>query len=105
MATLASQISLAVAEPKVGVAGQLIGLAVGQVMFGGVISITAMVMLQLAELPQSSVAVQVRVIVYVPAQGPAIELSLNEIVTVPSQASVAVASIHTGVNGQLIGVT
>ena len=62
MDTEASQASLAVAAPKVGVAGQLIGdTTVGQVMLGGVISCTLIVRLQVAVLPQSSVAVHVRV--------------------------------------------
>jgi hypothetical protein len=61
MDTLASQMSLAVAAPKVGVAGQLTGFVAGHVILGGVMSITAMVMLQLAVFPQSSVAVHVRV--------------------------------------------
>ena len=60
--TLASQASVAVASPKLGVAGQLIGeVTVGQVMVGGVTSCTTIVRLQVAVLPQSSVAVQVRV--------------------------------------------
>ena len=50
------------AAPKVGVAGQLIGdTTVGQVMAGGVMSRTLMERLQVDVLPQSSVAVQVRV--------------------------------------------
>ena len=62
MATEGSQASLAVAAPKVGTVGQSIGdTTVGQVMLGGVISCTAMVRLQVDALPQSSVAVQVRV--------------------------------------------
>ena len=62
MATLGSQASLAVAAPKVGTAGQSIGeVTAGQVMAGGVMSRTAMVRLQVDVLPQSSVAVQVRV--------------------------------------------
>jgi hypothetical protein len=62
MATLGSQASDAVAAPKVGTAGQLIGEdTAGHVIDGGVISCTAMVRLQVDVLPQSSVAVHVRV--------------------------------------------
>jgi hypothetical protein len=53
---------------------------------------------------QSSVAVHVLVVVYVPRQDPLTVLSENVIVTVASHASVAVADTHTGVAGQLIGV-
>src|SRR6188474_1557281 len=69
MDTEASQASLAVAAPKVGTDGQLIGdTTVGQVMLGGVISCTLIVRLQVAVLPQSSVAVQVRVTLGIPVQ-------------------------------------
>ena len=43
-------------------------VAAGQVMVGAMVSITTTVWLQLAELPQSSVAVQVREMIFVPAQ-------------------------------------
>jgi hypothetical protein len=60
--TLASQASLAVTIPKVGVAGQSMGeVTEGHVIVGGTTSLTAMVLVQVAVLPQSSVAVQVRV--------------------------------------------
>ena len=50
---------------KVGVAGHSIGVTtIGQVMTGGVLSVTEIVLLHVAELPQSSVAVQVRVTLY-----------------------------------------
>ena len=55
-------------------------------------------------LPQSSVAVQVRVTLYVPAHDPCVVASLNVIATVASQASVAVGGVNTGTAGQLIGV-
>src|SRR4029078_5305359 len=62
IATLGSQASVAVAGPNVGTAGQLIGdTTVGQVITGGVISCTTIVRAQVAVLPQSSVAVHVRV--------------------------------------------
>ena len=71
---------------------------------GGVMSRTTTVPLQLAVLPQSSVAVQVRVTLYVPAHEPCVVASENVIVTVPSQASVAVGALNTGTEGQLIGL-
>ena len=74
-------------------------------MVGGVISCTTIVALQVAVFPQSSVAVHVLVAVYVPAQDPGVEESVNVTLTVWSHASVAVGAIHTGVAGQLIGVT
>ena len=59
---LASQVSVAVGAGKTGVAGHWIGeTAAGQVMVGGVVSCTTTVWLQVAVLPQWSVAVQVRV--------------------------------------------
>jgi hypothetical protein len=62
IATLGSQASDAVAAPKDGTAGHVIGeVTAGQVMLGGVMSCTAIVRLQVDVLPQSSVAVQVRV--------------------------------------------
>ena len=62
MATLGSQASDAVAAPKVGTAGQSIGeVTAGHVILGGVMSRTCIVLLQVDVLPQSSVAVHVRV--------------------------------------------
>ena len=59
-----SQLSVHVAAGKTGVLGHWMGeTAVGQLMTGGVVSITATVWLQLAELPLQSVHVQVRVLV------------------------------------------
>ena len=60
--------------------------------------------LQVALLPQSSVAVQVLVAVYVPGQDPGVELSVNVSVTVWSHASENVGATHVGAAGQLIGV-
>ena len=61
--TLASQASDAVALPhgRGFVAGQSMVVLAGQVMAGAVISRTVMVALQVDVLPQSSVALQVRV--------------------------------------------
>ena len=46
-------------------------------MVGGVISCTTMVLLQVAVLPQSSVAVHVLVAEYVPGHVPGVEVSAN----------------------------
>ena len=101
--TLGSQASVAVAAPKDGTAGQLIvEVVAGQVMVGGAISRTTMVRLHVAVLPQSSVAVQVRVI---PPWQPGVVTSLNEMATLGSQASVAVATPKLGCAGQFNGLT
>ena len=73
-------------------------------MVGGVTSCTTMVRLQVELLPQSSVAVQVRVTLYVPVHEPCVVTSANVTVTLASQASVATGAINTGTAGQLIGV-
>ena len=105
MVTVASQASVAVGGRKTGTAGQLIGVVCAtHVIVGAVISLTTMVPLQVAVLPQSSVAVQVLVTLYVPGQDPGVVASPKVIVTVPSHASVAVGGINTGTAGQLIGV-
>jgi hypothetical protein len=77
----------------------------GQEMVGGVMSRTVIVRLQTAVFPQSSVAVQVRVVLYVPAQLPCNVVSAEVTSTNKSQASVAVAVRNTGVAGQFTGVT
>src|SRR6186713_488046 len=102
--TTASQASVAVAKPKVGVNGQSIvsfGIT-GQVITGGVVSCTKMDALQVDEFPQSSVAVQVLVTVSSAGHVPGVVTSAKVIVTVASQASVAVANPKVGVNGQSI---
>jgi len=102
--TVASQASVAVAKPKVGVKGQSIvsfGIT-GQVITGGVVSWTKMDALQVDEFPQSSVAVQVLVTVSSAGHVPGVVTSANVIVTVASHASVAVAKPKVGVNGQSI---
>ena len=73
-------------------------------MVGAVISCTTIVPLQVEVLPQSSVAVHVRVVLYVPTHDPGVLTSANVIVTVASHASVAVGGKNTGTAGQLIGV-
>ena len=64
---------------------------IGQVSEGGVLSSTNMVWVQVLELPQSSIAVNVLVIVSSCGHAPATVASVNPIVGVPSQLSVAVA--------------
>ena len=54
------------------------------------------------ELPQASVAVHVRVILYEPAQAPGVVTSFEVSVKALPQLSVAVAASNTGVAGQLI---
>ena len=56
-----SQASLAVTAGHDGTAGQSIVVLAAQVMAGAVISLTVTVALQVLVLPQSSVALQVRV--------------------------------------------
>lgn len=99
----ASQASVAVGVPNTGVAGQLIVVLVGQVIVGAVSSLTEIVRLQVAVLPQSSVAVQVRFTLYSCGQVPGVVASTKVIATLLSQASVAVGGLNTGVAGHSIG--
>ena len=62
-----------------------------------------MVALQVAVLPQSSVAVQVLVILKLPGHVPCVVTSEKVTVTVPSQASDTLGGRNTGAAGQLIG--
>src|SRR6187397_3115179 len=104
MLTDASQASVAVANPKVGVNGQSIvsfGIT-GQVITGGVVSWTKIDALQVDEFPQSSVAVQVLVTVISAGHVPGVVTSAKVISTTASQASVAVAKPNVGVAGQSI---
>lgn len=95
--------SVAVAVAKDGVAGQLMVDGAGSASItGAVISWTCMTCAAVELLPQASVAVQVRVTVYDPAQAPCTVPSLKTKVGVTSQASVAVAVAKDGVAGQLI---
>jgi hypothetical protein len=104
ISTVASQASVAVGGVNTGDAGHSIGdVWTPQVIVGGVISSTVIIPLQVAVLPQSSVAVQVRVTLYVPAHEPAVVASTKVISTVASHASVAVGGINTGTEGQSIG--
>ena len=105
MVTLGSQASLNVGGVNTGNAGQLTGVVcVTHVKVGGVISCTTMVRLQVAVFPQSSVAVHVRVVLYVFGHEPGVLTSENVIATLGSQVSVAVGAVNTGNAGQLTGV-
>ncbi len=67
---------------------------------GAVLAMTLMVCDAVDTLPQASVAVQVRVTLYDPAQAPAVVTSLDVRVKTLPQASVAVATAKTGTAGQ-----
>ena len=56
----------------------------------------------LDEFPQASVAVQVRVMLYDPAQFPSVFTSSNVKVTLAEHSSVAVAAANSGTAGQLM---
>src|SRR5438045_2188806 len=81
----------------------MIAIVVGHVTIGGMMSRTAMVRVQVVVLPQSSVAVQVRVKLNVPGQLPGVVTSLKVTTTLGSQASVAVAAPNVTTAGQSIG--
>jgi hypothetical protein len=99
------QASTAVAIANTGVAGQSIVVVAGSAAItGAVISCTLMVCEAVEELPQASMAVQVRVTLYVPAQAPGVVTSLDVKVNALPQASMAVAIANTGVAGQSIVV-
>jgi len=53
-------------------------------------------------LPHASVAVQVRMVIYVPAQVPVTVASEKVMTGAASQASVAIGAVKVGVAGQLI---
>jgi hypothetical protein len=92
------QPSLAVGVAHERGAGQSIVVAAGHVMLGAVMSRTVMVLLQVAVLPQSSVAFQVRV--HTVGQVPADTVLTTVMSTVASQASLAVAVPQDGLDGQ-----
>ena len=88
------QLSVAVAMPVL--AGNVLAVhsmvtLIGQVIAGAWLSSTKITWLQVLELPQSSVACQVRVMVISAGHIPGKEISLNVTVTEASQLSVAVA--------------
>src|SRR5437773_9307432 len=97
---LASQVSVAVAVAKLGVAGQSIVLGTGKAaMTGAVMSRTLMVWLAVLLLPQASVAVQVRTCTT--GQLPLL-VSPTRRSSDLSQVSVAVAVAKLGAAGQSI---
>ena len=64
-----------------------------------------MIVCEAVELfPQASVAIQVRVTLYDPVQAPGVVISEEVSVNALPQASVAVATANSGVEGQLIVV-
>ncbi len=88
------QLSLAVTLPVSGAGTSVEHSTVmsdGHVIEGGVLSSTAITWRQELEFPQSSVANQVRLIVYSCGQPPAMVISDDTTNTAVSQASVAVA--------------
>ena len=104
--TLTSHASVADGAANTGPAGQLTGVAcVTQVITGAVLSVTEIERLQVDELPQSSVALQVLVVVYSWGHVPGVFASANVMVGDASQLSVAVALSNTGCDGHSIGDT
>lgn len=102
--TLVSHASVAVAAGKTSVAGHSMGeVTAGQVMTGAVVSSTQMVWVQLDELPEQSVAVQVRVTQYSCGHEPGVVTSANVTSGAGSQASTAVAGGNTGAAGHSMG--
>jgi uncharacterized protein YeaC (DUF1315 family) len=100
--TLVSQASLAVALPHTTAAGHAMVVLAGQVIDGAVLSFTVIVALQVDVLPQSSVALQIRV--FTTGQEPLGVVLTTTTSTVASQASDAVALPHTTAAGQSIVV-
>src|SRR5690349_17715442 len=99
------QASVAVATANTGTAGQLIVDIDGKgAITGASVSITFMVCDDVEALPQASVAVQVLVTLYDPAQAPLVVTSFDINVNALPQASVAVATANTGTDGQLMVV-
>src|SRR5438034_5033122 len=97
---LASQVSVAVAVAKLGVAGQSIVLAAGKAAItGAVMSRTLMVWLAVLLLPQASVAVQDRKSTRLHPRQP---VTTNADVCLTTKKSVAVAVAKLGVAGQSI---
>src|SRR5664279_3307793 len=95
------QASLAVATANTGEAGQSIVVSAGNgSMKGAVTSWTLMVWAAEELLPQASVAIQLRVMLYEPTHAPGVVTSLNTSVNAEPQASEAVATANTGTAGQ-----
>lgn len=92
----------AVAVAKTGVAGHMIVVGTGSAAItGAIISCTVTVCVTDAELPQTSVAVQIRVTVYSAGQSPGTVESLEDKVKGNPQASEA-ATENEGFAGQLM---
>ncbi len=104
---LTSHKSVAVANGNAGVAGHNIGeTTTGQVITGGVLSVTEIVRLQKVEFPQLSVAVQVRVTLYSCGQIPPGVVRSSKVTTgLASHKSVAVAGVKIGVARHSSGET
>jgi hypothetical protein len=99
----ASHASVAVGVAKEGVAGHSIVEGPGRAeITGPVVSVTLMVWLAVLELPQASVAVQVRVTECFWGQEPGVVTSAKVRVGLPPQASVAVGVVNEGVAGHSI---
>ena len=81
----------------------MIALAPGEPMTGGVVSTTVIVWLTgLLVLPQASVAVQVRVMLYVPGQTPGVVTSTGGLSVALPQVSLAVGVLNVGSVGHSI---
>jgi hypothetical protein len=103
-AGLGSHASLTVGGGNIGKAGQAMGeTGAGQVMLGGLLSSTHTVWLHVAELPEASVAVQVRVTQYSCGQAPAVVMSLKVTTGLGSQVSLTIGAGKTGKAGQAMG--
>jgi hypothetical protein len=101
--TNGSQRSVAVGVVNAGVAGHSMVVGPGSApITGGVVSSTLMVCDAVLVLPQSSVAVHVRVTLYSAGQAPGVVTSLKVNVGVASNASVTVGVVKTGVFGHSI---
>lgn len=99
------QASVAVAISNSGVSGQFIVVRLGSASITGAsVSITSMVCDAVELLPHSSVAVQVLVILYAPAQAPFVVTSKKVNANALPQPSFAIATSNTGVAGQFITV-
>jgi hypothetical protein len=103
--TVPEQLSVAVGVIHCGVAEHSIVVAEGSAeISGGVVSSTLMIWEAEAMLPQASVATQVRVSLYCPAQFPGVVVIVEVSVTVPRQLSVAVGVTQFGVSEHWITV-
>ena len=95
--------SIAVAIANTGTAGQLIVVGAGRAPITGAVISCTLIVWDLVEIfPHPSVAVHVRVTLYVPAHAPLVVTSFDVSVKALPHASVAVAVANTGTAGQLI---